>query len=120
MRVPDNIPPSHPLAGSQVHRHIFQNINREAAEKLLSDQPLGTYLFRKGEEEPIIKYNVHCPTFTLTWKAEEEKYSEKVIVHSPRGYLFYDDDLEISGTAFSTLSALLSTLDPPLTKQLIS
>lgn len=119
MEISGHFPSSHPPVGLPPPPFIFNNTDRETAETLLLNQYRGTYLFRKGEEDKQLEKTLLAPCHTLTWLGEDEKISEKVVVQTRKGYLFYDDDLSLSGKAFSTLSALLSTLEPPLTKQLI-
>lgn len=110
--------PGSPPSGLQPPPHVFQNTNRETAESLLLNAPQGTYLFRKGGQDKQLERTLRMPCYTLTWNGENQMISEKVVVQSPKGYQFYDDDLTLSGKAFSTLSALMSTLNPSLSTQL--
>ena len=121
MKITGNISkssPASPPSGLQPPPNIFQNTNRETAERLLLNASQGTYLFRKGGQDKQLERTLGMPCYTLTWNNEEQKISEKVVVQAPKGYLFYDDDLTLSGKAFSTLSALMSTLNPSLNTQL--
>ena len=93
---------------------VLYNTNREQAESLLMHQPQGTYLFRKGGQDKQLEKVLKLPCYTLTWKAPEGKISEKVVVQSPKGYLFYDDDLTLSGQTFSSIASLVGTLHPSL------
>ena len=95
-------------------------IGREDAERFLLAQEKGTYLFRKDRfagclEEILVtakKTKIKC--YTLTYLDMKGQVRDKTIVHWSGMWMFYDDDLTLSGDHCSSLQALVSSLKSPM------
>lgn len=104
----------------------WHNIDRLRAETLLKRMPVGTYLFRKGEFTELLEENLNRASlkpiscFVLTYKEENQKISEKILVYMDGSWLFYNDDTSLSCPSFPTVEALLQTLGDTLSKPLLS
>lgn len=103
---------------SHVDRNIlidtWHHVDRMEAEELLSDKPVGTYLFRKDSFSEILeqqlckqlKKPVKC--FTLTYSQTNKKFSDITLVHYEGGWQYYDDDPSLKNRTFQELRDLLS------------
>ncbi len=88
-------------------------VDRMQAEELLSDKPVGTFFFRKDDFTRVLetqlqqgrKAKVQC--FTLTYKADAEKISDLVLIHSKGRWQIYDDDPSLKGPGFRDLKEII-------------
>lgn len=102
----------------------WHQVDRLGAETLLSGLPVGTFLFRKDEAAIALEAQLNAlrrrpiKCVTLTFSEWEDKFTDKTIVFTDDGCLFYNDDLTLSGTTYPTISALLETMDDFLARPL--
>ncbi len=96
------------------HEGWFGDLDRMAAEKLLAGAEVGVYLIRAGDDYTrILEQNlkadnsgsIHC--YVLTLVEEEDKNSDKVLVHTQKGWSVFNDDLRLSEYRFESLEKLL-------------
>lgn len=104
----------------------WYNVDRVKAEALLSNEEMGTYLFRKDEyardlEEALNKtfpFPITC--ITLTFCSYEGKISEETLVYREGKWLFYDDDPTLSGDGYENVKELLAAQGDRLTRPLLA
>ena len=102
--------------GFSVIEQAWHDVNREEAERLLTGQRVGTYLFRRGEFAQLLERNLRqispepLRLITLTFNEWDGKISERIIVCKDREWFFYDDDPSLKTVCYLTLEVLLETM----------
>ncbi len=99
----------------------WHQVDREEAEKLLNDCPVGTYLFRKDEFAALLEAELNAQhedhpikCVTLTYSEWDSKISEKTLVFQDNQWKFFNDDLELHGSSYPSIESLLKTMDAVL------
>jgi uncharacterized protein Usg len=88
-------------------------VDRIEAEALLSDKPVGTYLFRRDsfseilEQQLCAQHKKLIKCFTLTFSEVNEKFSDITLVHCDGKWQHYDDDPSLRNPSFPELKDLL-------------
>lgn len=104
------------LSGKDIIHEAWHQVDRIEAEKLLSDQIEGTFLFRKDsyayvlEEQLKEQYQINIKCVTLTFLEEEGKVTDKTLVAKDGNWLIYDDDPNLSGPSYPTIYGLLEKI----------
>jgi len=99
-----------------VIRQTWHDVDREGAERLLSKQPVGTYLFRKDAFTTTLqeilrrghKKTILC--YTLTYVDAEGIVRDRTVVFANQKWTFYDDDPTLSGLRFKSVADLLQSM----------
>ncbi len=105
--------------GSLVHE-AWHNIDRSHAEYILSNHPVGTYLFRKDEFAQILEDSLNeslsspIVCITLTYRRLDKKIGEKTLVYKDNRWQFYNDDPTLVGPSYSSVKELLDTMGEQL------
>lgn len=78
------------------------SLDRQAAEKLLTGHPEGTYLLREGDEITLsISFHISeeqhsfVHPYLLTFVDQGKKISEILLLHTDKGWTFYSDDPDL-------------------------
>jgi hypothetical protein len=95
---------------------LLFNISREEAERLLTQEPVGTFLFRKDHYAYVLedilkrgqKISLHC--FTLTYLDAEKIVRDRTVVYVHHTWMFYDDDPTLSGPSWNSVEHLLKSV----------
>src|SRR5262249_28364183 len=93
----------------------WAQIGHEECEKLLSDKPPGTFLFRQDEfammlEEQLKeahKKSVKC--ITLTYLNSKHRVVDHTLVKKKEGWVVYNDDPCLRGSVYPNVRALLDS-----------
>ncbi len=104
----------------------WHDIDREGAERLLLDQPAGTYLFRQDHYVRTLqdilrrglKKTVKC--FTLTYLDNDGSVKDRTVVFFNQKWTFYDDDPSLSGPTWPSLKELLKAMGSHMKYPLLS
>jgi len=96
---------------------MLWNVSREEAEKLLSKEAIGTFLFRKDHYALVLqdilrrglKVSLQC--FTLTYLDPERIVRDRTVVYVHHTWMFYDDDPSLSGPAWDSVQGLLRSVE---------
>ena len=104
----------------------WHRVDRLGAEKLLRDQSVGTYLFRKDEyayglEEKLnehFKEKILC--ITLTYRSVDKKICDKTILLRGDQWMFYDDDPNLRAIYYPNIESLLNSMGETLRQSLPS
>jgi hypothetical protein len=107
-------------SGRNVVVAAWHHVDREGAETLLLDKPVGTYLFRKDNYAVILEKQlleelqkpVMC--LTLTFIQPKKKITDVTLVHLGQGWIIYNDDPSLGGTSYIELPELLKTFKSKL------
>jgi len=96
------------------------SLNRIDAEKILSGRPLGTYLFRFGDEIALLstfhfaeENFLSVYPYLITVVEEDDKISDILLLQTNKGWVCYHDDPDLKDPSyqfFSSLPDLLVTL----------
>lgn len=97
-------------------KQTWHDVDREGAEKLLADEPSGTYLFRQDHFVRTLqdilrrglKKTVKC--FTLTYLDHDGSVKDRTVVFYDQKWTFYDDDPTLSGPTWPSLRDLLKAM----------
>lgn len=97
----------------------WHQLDRIQAEELLHKRPRGSYLFRKDQyatllEDQLNKAEKEVKCITLTFLDENNSIRDKTVVKHVKGWIVYDDDPNLEGEVFETMSALLASMDTAL------
>lgn len=97
--------------------HVFMNriwypVERQAAERLLLKQPIGTYLVRKDQfavllEEQLLEQKVSL--WTLSAITAHNKCSDYTLVYKENKWQIYNDDLTFHQRDFCSLNELIAS-----------
>ncbi|NGX36979.1 MAG: hypothetical protein K1000chlam2_00125 [Chlamydiae bacterium] len=107
-------------------QEAWHSVDREYAEYLLTDEPPGTYLFRKGEFAQILEDNLNenreepVICITLTYRDWEEKISERTLVFTEDHWVVFADDMMLSGKNFGSVRELFESMATQLSKPLLT
>ncbi len=100
------------------------SLSIDEAEKKLEGAPVGTYLIRSGDEVSYMvdemeeKYG-KIVSYSLLFASEEERVSEKLILHVSWGWIVQEDEPNLrspSYTVFPTAKKLLESLGAFISK----
>jgi hypothetical protein len=100
--------------GKEFIESAFYDIDRYAAERLLSDHVVGTYLFRKDSYVFVLEKALPVTCYTLTYLSRHNKIVDLTIVNKEDRWYFFDNDLTFSGPSYPSIDALLDSLGPKL------
>ena len=82
-------------------------INRFQAEDILRGQALGTYLLREADaqlSETALclshENKIHVHAYLCTVMESQEKISDILILHTPKGWIFYRDNPDLADSEY--------------------
>lgn len=99
----------------------WHTVDRVGAERILSDQSPGSFLFRKDEFATILEsqlteqLHTKVTSFTLSFLKDGNHVVDRTIVCKDRHFYIYDDDPNLSGFSYQNIKDLLAHSTVPLT-----
>jgi len=104
------------IPGKDIVHEAWHQLDRIETEKLLLTQPVGTFLFRKGEytatlsEELQQKHPEEIRCFTLSYLEPEDKIVDLTIVKKGDRWFIYNDDPSLPEPSYPSIQGLLESL----------
>ncbi len=111
----------HRQGGDDLVYAAWYDLDREGVERLLEGCPKGTYLFRKDpfasvlEQELRSRFGRDADCITLTYIDEEGLIRDKTLVYKGKGIVIYNDDPNVSGPSYASISDMILSMQPALT-----
>ena len=112
--------PSGAEAGRNLIIDLWHHVDREGAESLLANKPVGTYFFRKGSYAEILEEQLgrelskEVLCFTLTYSGLHQHIVDCTVVHVDGSWQIYNDDPSLRGKTFSNLEELIASFQGAL------
>jgi hypothetical protein len=103
----------------------WHQVDRVGAEELLKEQTAGVYLFRKDtyahmlERELTLALKTPVKCLTLSYTDDHYQVHDLTLVSFQGRWLIYNDDPNLSGRSYRTISDLLASITPKLMKALL-
>lgn len=110
----------HRQGGDDLVYAAWYDLDREGTERLLDGCPKGTYLFRKDpfakvlEEEIHLRFGKETDCITLTYIDQEGLIRDKTLVYKDKGIIIYNDDPNLLGPTYGSISDFIQVMQPTL------
>lgn len=104
----------------------WHQVDRIGAEKLLENQSIGTYLFRKDEYAVWLEnklnqqFQSRILCITLTFNCKAKKICEKTVVYKEHQWMIYDDDPSLQEVFYPNIESLLNSLGESIKTPLLN